>query len=111
MCPSGLAVSQFEQSANVKFTCKLGKIAAEMLETLQTACWDSGLKRKTAVYDWYNCFKSEQEVLEDEPHGGRTSTSVIAKANSKVKELVHANRQITTSGVANEVSISCGSAQ
>ena len=63
------------------------------------------------MYDWYNCFKSEREVPEDEPHGGRPSTPVIAKANSKVKELVHANRQITTSGVANEVGISCGSAQ
>jgi len=69
------------------------------------------LKRKAAGHDWYICFKSEQEVLEDEPHGGRPSTSVTAEANSKVKELVHANRQITTSGVANEVGISCGSVQ
>jgi len=41
-------VSQFEQSANVKFTCKLGKIAVEMLETLQTACLDSGLKKESS---------------------------------------------------------------
>ena len=41
-------VSQFESSANVKFMCKLGKTAAEMLETLQTACWDSGLKKENS---------------------------------------------------------------
>jgi transposase len=69
------------------------------------------LKRKTAVYDWYNCFKSGQEVLEDEPHGGRPSTSVNAEADSKVKELVHPDWQITTSKVANEVGVICRSAQ
>jgi hypothetical protein len=37
------------------------------------------------MYDWYNCFKSGQEVLADEPNGGRPSTSVNAEVNSKVK--------------------------
>jgi transposase len=69
------------------------------------------LKKKTAVYDWYNHFKSGQEVLVDEPHGCRPSTSVNAEANSKVKELVHADQQITTSEAANEVGITYGSAK
>lgn len=72
-------MSQFQQSANVKFMCKLGKITAEMLEILQTACWDSDLKNENK-YDWHNCFKSVQEVLEEELHDGRPSTSVNAAA-------------------------------
>jgi transposase len=65
---------------------------------------------KTAVCDWYNSFKSGQELLEDELRS-RPSTCVNAERISKVKELVHADQQITINEVVNEVGISCGSAQ
>ena len=57
------------------------------------------------MYDLHSCFKSGQEMLEDEPHGGRPTTSVNAEANSEVKELVHVDWQITISKVANEVGV------
>jgi hypothetical protein len=55
--------------------------------------------------------KSVQELLENEPHSGRPSTSVNAETVSKVKELVCADRRITIIEGVNEVGISYRSAQ
>jgi len=74
--------------------------------------FNSGFKGlKTAVYDWYNHFKSGQELLKDKPCSGRPSISVNAEIISKVKELVHADWQITINEAVNELGISYGSAQ
>jgi hypothetical protein len=49
-----------------------------MLQAWQTVPGENSLK-KTAVYDRYMCFKSEQELLEDKHHSGRNSSSVNAE--------------------------------
>lgn len=46
MSQLSVAVSQFEQKANNKFMCKLGKGVAEMLDALQTIYGDNALKKK-----------------------------------------------------------------
>jgi len=62
-------------------------------------------------YDWHNCFKSGQEMLDDKPRSRGTSNSVSAQTIPKFRELVHASQQITVSELVNEVGISYGSAQ
>jgi hypothetical protein len=56
-------MSQFEQRANIKFTCRLGKSASEMLSALQQVYGNTAL-RKSAVYDWFSRFKNRQETFE-----------------------------------------------
>ena len=73
-----------------------------MLQTLQTVDGDYAIKT-TAVYDWYNYFKSGQGLLEDKPRSGRRSTQ--AETIPKVKQLVCADQCITVSEVANEMHI------
>jgi hypothetical protein len=63
------------------------------------------------VYDWYNSLKNGQELLKDKPCSGRPSISVNAEIISKVKELVHANWQITINEAVNELRIFYGSAK
>ena len=67
-------MSQFEQSANIKFMCRLGKSASETLSALQQVYGDTAVK-KSAVYDWFSQFKNGQEKLEDDQRSGRPSTS------------------------------------
>jgi hypothetical protein len=43
-------MSEFEQRVNIKFMCRLGKSASEMLSALQQVYGDTALK-KSAVYD------------------------------------------------------------
>jgi len=59
------AMSQFEQRVNIKFMCRMGKSASEMLSALQQVYDDTALK-KSAVYDWFSRFKNGQETLEDD---------------------------------------------
>jgi hypothetical protein len=70
-------MSQFDHRANIKFVCTLWKSAAETLQALQTVYGDNALKK--IVYDWYNCFRSGQEMLVDEPRSGKRSSSVKAE--------------------------------
>jgi hypothetical protein len=63
------------------------------------------------VYDWYSCFKSGQELLENDPCSGRPSIAVNAERISKVKVLMRANQWITVKEVVKEVGISYGSPQ
>jgi hypothetical protein len=42
--------------------CKLGKLASELLSTLQQVYGDTALK-KSAVHDWFSWFKNKKETL------------------------------------------------
>jgi len=58
------------------------------------------------VCDWYNHFKSRQELLEDEPCSQKTSTSVNVEIISKMMMMMMmmmtgAYQQITINKVAN----------
>jgi hypothetical protein len=62
-------MSQFEQRANMKFMCRLGKSASETLSTLQQLYDDTALK-KFAVFDLFSRFKNEQEMEDGSAAGG-----------------------------------------
>jgi hypothetical protein len=104
-------VSQFGYSANIHFMCKIGKSVADMMHALQTVVYGDNALKEMAVCDWYSCFKSGKELLEDEPCSGQPSTSVIGGTVSELQELVYASWQIAIGKVAFEMSISYGSAQ
>jgi len=76
-------MSQFEQRATIKFMCRLGKSASEMLSAMQQVYGDTALK-KSAVYDWFSRFKNGQEKLKDDRRSGRPSTSITAEMIEKV---------------------------
>jgi transposase len=76
-------VSQFEQHANIKFMCRLGKSASEMLSALKQVYGDTALNKST-VYNWVSRFKNGQEMLEDEQCSGRPSTSKTAEMIEKL---------------------------
>jgi len=101
-------MSQFEQCANIKFMCSLGKSASEMLSVLQQVYGDTTLK-KSAVYDWFFRFKNGQETLEDDQRSGRPSTSRTAKMIEKVRQLIQCDRRMTIVELEQEVGISHGS--
>lgn len=101
-------MSQFEQRANIKFMCRLGKSASETLLALQTVYGDDSLK-KTAVYEWFSRFKDGQESLEDESRSGRPSTSRNEGMVERVKQLIRADRRMTIDELAQEMGISHGS--
>jgi transposase len=77
---------QFEQRANIKLMCRLGKSASETLSVLQQVYGDTALK-KSAVYDWFSRFKDGQETLEDDQRSGRPSTSRTEEMIVKVRQL------------------------
>jgi hypothetical protein len=77
-------MSQFEQHANIKFMCKLGKSASETLMALQRVYGDTALN-KSAVYDWFSRFKIGQE---DDQCSGRPSTSRTKEMIEKVRQLI-----------------------
>jgi hypothetical protein len=65
---------QFEQHANIKFTCKLRKSASETLSALRQVYGDAALK-KSAIYDWFSWCKNRQDMLENDQRSRRLSTS------------------------------------
>jgi hypothetical protein len=67
-------MSQFEQRANIKIMCRLGRSASETLSALQQLYGDIALK-KSALYEWFSRIKNGQEMLEDDERSGRPSTS------------------------------------
>ena len=58
---------------------------------LQKAYVESTLSR-TRAYEWYSAFKSGQDVVEDLPCSGWTSTSSTKVNIPRVKEMVTENR-------------------
>jgi len=101
-------MSQFEQCANIKFMCRLGKSASEMLLTLQQVYGDTALKKST-VYNWFSRCKNGQEKLEDDQRSGRPSTSRTAEIVEKVWQLIQCDRRMIIVELEQEVGISHGS--
>ena len=99
---------QFEQSANIKFMCRLGKSASETLSALQLVYGDITLK-KPADYDWFSRFKNGQETLEGDEHSGRPSTHRTEEMIEKVRHLIQCDRRMTIVELEQEVGISHGS--
>jgi len=100
-------MSQFEQRANIKFMCRLGKSASETLLALHQVYGETALK-KSAVYDWFSRFKNGQEKLEDDQRGGRPSTSRTTEMIEKVRQLIQYDGRMTIVELEQEVGISRG---
>ena len=87
-------MSQFEQRANVKFMCRLGKSASETLSSLHQVYGDTALKKST-VYYWFSRFMKGQEMLEDDQCSGRPSTSTTEEMVEKVWQLIQCDWRMT----------------
>jgi hypothetical protein len=57
-----IAVSVFEQQADIKFSCKLGKSATETHVSFSVGYADDSLKN-SSVYDWYTNLKMVKDYL------------------------------------------------
>ena len=59
-----------EQRANIKFSFKLGKTAAETVELMRQVYGDNCSSR-AQIFRWYARFRSGVETIEDEARPGR----------------------------------------
>lgn len=99
-----------EQRHCLKF-CVLSEIScAEARKMLQKAYGPATIS-KTRAYEWYKAFKDGREIVDDLHRSGRPSTSNTDKNVEEVKKIVLANRHVSIREIANNLSISYGSAQ
>ena len=76
-----------EQRPNLKFLVRLGKSPSEALSMLQQVYREQTLCRLT-IFIWHKRFKEGPEDVEDDPRGGRPSTS-RNEALFDVRGMVH----------------------
>jgi hypothetical protein len=67
-CWSLGSMMQFEQHVNIKFMCRLGKSASEMLSALKEVYGNTAQKKST-VYAWFSQLKNGQKVKIDRRNG------------------------------------------
>lgn len=71
---------QMNQSINIKFSAKLGKISAELNEVLQKTYGNDALK-EWSVCEWVQRFHNGREVPKDDARSESTSTSCANESN------------------------------
>ena len=87
-CVTKMDRQKFEQSCAIKFCVKLGESATVTYEKLQRAYGEHSLSR-AQVFRWHKSFLEGREQVEDEqPHAGRTSTSKIDDNVERVRGLL-----------------------
>ena len=78
-----------EQRANIKFCFKLGKTAAETVESMRQVYGDNCLSR-AQIFRWYARFKSAAEMIEDEARPGHSfsvhNEGLVAKVRKRIQE-------------------------
>jgi len=82
---------KFEQRCAIIFCVKLGKSATVTYEKLQSAYGEHSLSR-AQVFRWYKSFLEGREQVEDEPRGGKPSTSKMDDNMERVRSLVRSDR-------------------
>uniref|UniRef100_A0A8C4Q567 Mos1 transposase HTH domain-containing protein n=1 Tax=Eptatretus burgeri TaxID=7764 RepID=A0A8C4Q567_EPTBU len=93
-----------EQRANLKFLTKLGKTPSESFTMLQQVYREDTMSR-THAFEWHKRFKEGREEVEDDPRSGRPSMSRTVDNIEHVKQMVHADHQLTVWMIAEELSI------
>jgi len=84
-------LKKFEQSCAIKFCVKLGESATVTYKKLQRGYGEHSLSR-AQVFRWHESFLEGREVVEDEPHAGRLSTSKMDDNVERVRSLVMSDR-------------------
>ena len=97
-----------EQRICIKFCFKIGKTATETYQLLKQAyCVDA--MGRTQVFDWFHRFKEGRTFVESDPHSGRPSKSRNEEMIAKVRTIIHKNRRLTVSELADDYEIAVGS--
>ncbi|KAG5348132.1 SETMR methyltransferase, partial [Acromyrmex charruanus] len=102
--------SKLEQRTCIKFCCKNEIKCSDTLKILQK-CYGDDTLSKTQVYQWYECFKSGREAVEDDARPGRPSTSKTDENVDEIRQLLIENRKLTIREIAETTNISFGSVQ
>ena len=93
-----------KQRTNLKFIVGLGKSPSEALCMLQQVYQDQTLSRST-VFLWHKRFKEGREDVEDDPRGGRPSTSRNKTNVELVKRVVRGDRRLTVRLISDELGL------
>ena len=101
---------KLKQGGNIKFFVKLGKTATQTLERLQQTD-DNEAMSQAGCFEWHLGVKRGRTLLEDDERSGRPSTSTIREKSEKIERIVHQNRRVTISEIADVVNVSFGSVQ
>ena len=93
-----------EQRTNIKFCFKLGKTAAETVETMRLVYGDNCLSL-AQIFRWYARFKSGVETIEDEARTGRPFSVRNEGLIAKVRERIQEERCATVRMMADEFGV------
>jgi transposase len=94
-----------EQRVNIKFCCKLGKMATETHEMLVQVYVTEAVSRK-CVYNWFKHFCDGNGTTEDEPRSGRPSANRTPNMIERVRQMLAQDRRVTLRLMAEELGIS-----
>ncbi len=93
-----------KQQIVIKFLEKLGKTGAEIMPILNNLCGEVTMK-KSAVYDWIQCFWNGREDMNDDlAHGWHIETQTPSNAE-RVKQLLDSDCCLSIRDVADKLSI------
>ena len=93
-----------EQRINLKFLAKLVKTPSECFALLQQVYKEETMSRACA-FEWHKRFREGREECEDYQRSGRPATKRTDSNIDRVKQLVHADRQLTVRMICDELSI------
>jgi len=93
-----------EQRANIIFSFKLGKTAAETVELMRQVYGDNSLSR-AQMFRWYSRFKSGVETIEDEARPGRPFSVRNEGLIAKVRKRIQEERCVTVRMMADEFDV------
>ena len=96
-----------EQRSAIKFCLRDEISVAATFRMLQKAFGDLSMSQKN-VYKCYKDFKEGRERVDDLERSGRPSTSTDEQHVNQIKELVHKNRTLTITDLADTMGISRG---
>ena len=93
-----------EQRYAIKFCVGLGKSGTETLGMIRQVFKDESMSQ-TAVFKWHKLFKSGRQSVEDEPRGGRPSTSRTDDNVQRVRDVLNSDRRLSVRMIADRVGI------
>ena len=94
----------------IKFCVKLGRNGVETFEMLRTAFSEQCLRR-ASIFEWHKKFKEGRGSVDDNLWSGRPTTSKTDDCVARVRELIRANRRLTSREFSVEVGVSYGTCQ